>query len=61
MRFNADVSISSDVPYTSNVAKKYGSRDAWVKDIVRRLKEWGFNAVEWSDDDLGMPYAQTYN
>jgi len=57
VRFNGDVSIGGDVPYTANLLRRYGSRDAWVRETVRRLREWGFNTVAWSDIDLGVPYA----
>ncbi|WP_048062735.1 hypothetical protein [Caldivirga maquilingensis] len=58
VRFNADVSINGDVPYTENALRKYGSREAWVKATASRLREWGFNTLgAWSDIDLGIPYT----
>ncbi len=58
VRFNGDVSVYGGVPYTENALRRYGSRDAWVKATVNRLREWGFNTLgSWSDIDLGMPYT----
>lgn len=32
-------------PYHRNVAKKYGSEEAWAKEAVRRLVSWNFNVL----------------
>jgi len=36
VRFNGDVSIGGDVPYTANLLRRYGSRDAWIRETVRK-------------------------
>jgi agarase len=57
VRFNADLSITYETPYTRNILTRYGSRDEWAKETKKRLIEWGFNALgAWSDPDLGLPY-----
>lgn len=32
-------------PYHRNVAKKYGSEEAWAKEAVKRLLSWNFNVL----------------
>lgn len=32
-------------PYHRNVARKYGSEEAWAKEAVRRLLSWNFNVL----------------
>ncbi|GBC97911.1 hypothetical protein HRbin17_00406 [bacterium HR17] len=32
-------------PYHENVKRKYGSEEAWAKEVVRRLLSWNFNVL----------------
>jgi hypothetical protein len=50
--------------YVANVMARYGERgaQAWGENIVKRLRDWGFNTIgNWSDERLaaasGMPYV----
>jgi len=49
--------------YRETVLRKYGDRQDWAAEAVRRLKAWGFNTVGVGSDGLvgrqGMPYTAT--
>jgi agarase len=48
-------------PYHMTVSKKYGDSGTWAREVVKRLREYGFNTIgSWSSEELfslGMPYT----
>jgi len=44
----------TNLKYPHNVdiwEKKYGSRDAWIREgVVKDLREWGFNTIGWTQE-----------
>ncbi|OIK09871.1 agarase [Bacillus sp. MUM 13] len=38
--------------------EKYGSRENWIKGLVKDLKDWGFNTIGWTGDYISGDWGQ---
>lgn len=38
--------------------EKYGSREKWIKGLVKDLKDWGFNTIGWTGDYISGDWGK---